>query len=451
MDTINRDILKLAIPCIVTNVTIPLLGWVDLVIAGHAAEGSQFSAAEFIGAVTLGTMVFNVMYWLFGFLRMSTSGLTAQAFGARDGQKASLLLRQSLFLAICISLVILLMQVPIRQLMFFIMHSSSGVWQMVTSYFHICIWGAPAVLAVYSLTGWFIGMQNTRYPMMVSIGQNIINIVCSLFFVFVMKMQIEGIAFGTLIAQWTGLVMALGLKKRMGSLSLIPSREGTLLSSLSFLVRGMGGGLRVSRDIFLRTVCLVAVNLWFVSAGARQGDLVLAANALLMIFFTLFSYVSDGFAYAGEALSGRFYGGGEGYRLFNVIRRLYAWGARLAVIFSVVYLVAGVPILSLFTDSTMVLQTADGYLPWALLIPIASFAAFVADGVCIGTTQTRHMLTASALATLVFFAVSTIIPLQLLREGGESCANHYLWLALILYLLIRSVVQTVLFWKTVSR
>ena len=473
MNAVNREILRLAIPSIVTNVTVPLLGWVDLMIAGHAPSlaphpsslipsggtgGGLEGAAEFIGAVTLGSMVFNVMYWLFGFLRMSTSGLTAQAFGARDSQRASQLLRQSLLVGGVVSLTLLLLQEPVRQAMFLLMRPSPEVAPMLSAYFHICIWGAPAVLAVYSMTGWFIGMQDTRSPMIVSISQNVINILCSLFFVVVMRMRIEGIALGTLIAQWSGLALAVWLKAKAPGLTQPLQKDGREEN----LGETESSSLMVSVFIFLRTICLVAVNLWFVAAGSRQGDDILAANALLMTFFTLFSYVLDGFAYAGEALSGRFYGAADRESLRRVVSRLYQWGLLMAALFTLVYLLAGQPLLRLFTGEAEVLQTAARYLPWAVLIPIAGFAAFIADGVCIGTTHTRLMFRATALATLVFFAVAQLpalfpslsppveaggglrLPFGVRLGGGF---NHFLWLALILYLLLRSIVLTTLWMR----
>ena len=440
---LDTEILRLAIPGIVTNITVPLLGWVDLMLAGRAviADSGQ-SAAQFVGAVALGSMLFNVMYWLLGFLRMSTSGLTAQAYGAKDVFRIKLLFKQSIVIALIVSLLLILLQVPIFRLMYLIMGASDDVWSMVKTYFGICIWGAPAVLGSYSLTGWFIGIQDTRTPMIVSISQNVVNIVCSLLFVVGLHMKIEGVALGTLIAQWVGLLIGLMFFKEKSRK--LPSAHSTL-SSLRFQLSAF---LSVSRDIFLRTFCLVAVNLWFVSAGARQGDNILAANALLMTLFTLFSYVLDGFANAGEALSGRYYGNiktlpekSDGSRMLQrVIIRLYLWGIVMAVLFTLVYLITGVSILRLFTDSTDVLEAARPYLAWAILVPLAGFAAFVADGICIGLTRTRLMLVASALATLVFFLVS-LSPTMF--SFGLLSANHALWLALILYLFIRSIVQSV--------
>ena len=430
---LDAEILRLAIPGIVTNITVPLLGWVDLTLAGRAvvADTGQ-SAAQFVGAVALGSMVFNVMYWLLGFLRMSTSGLTAQAYGARDTQRVRLMFGQSMLVAAFLGILLLMLQTPLCWLMHLIMGASDDVWPMVETYFGICIWGAPAVLASYSLTGWFIGMQDTRTPMLVSVSQNVLNIACSLLFVVGLHMQIEGVALGTLIAQWVGALML-----AWHAAPIHTKGKGMFhFSRFTFhSLRSLAPFLRVSRDIFLRTFCLVAVNLWFVSAGARQGDVVLAANALLMTLFTMFSYVLDGFANAGEALCGRYYGKKKvavQTMLRRVIVRLYQWGIGMAVVFTLVYLVGGSSILRLFTESSDVIKTARSYLVWAELVPFVGFAAFVADGICIGLTRTRLMLLASAVATAEFFMVSMAFPFN----------NHVLWLALILYLLIRGLVQT---------
>ena len=290
--SVDRRILNIAVPSIVSNVTVPLLGLCDVAIMGHVG------GAAHIGAVTVGSMVFNVMYWLFAFLRMGTSGLTAQARGARQLDLTATLLRRSLLVALTIALAVIVMQVPLGMLAFWLMRPTDDVLRLATPYYYICIWGAPATLGLYTLTGWFIGMQNTRIPMMIAIGQNVVNIVASLLLVVVGGMGVKGVAMGTIVAQWTAFVAALWLLNRY---------YGRLLrryvSSLNDLLKGLGGFFRVNSFIFLRTLCLVVVNLYFTSAGASMGALVLAANALLMQLFMLFSYVMDGFAYAGEALA----------------------------------------------------------------------------------------------------------------------------------------------------
>ena len=423
----DRQILGIALPAIVTNITVPLLGLVDTAIVGH------MGSAAYIGAVAVGSMIFNLIYWLFAFLRMGTSGITAQARGRRDFAEAANMLMRSGAVSAGISLLILLLQWPLRELMLWFIAPTADVRPLAATYFDIVVWGAPAVLGLYALSGWLVGMQNTRLPMLISIMQNVVNIVASVAMVYGLGMKVEGVAIGTLVAQYVGLaVAAAGLWRYYGKLLVRGQRPE---------VRGKRSEVRVGkiwhtyRDIFLRTLCLVAVNLYFTAAGARQGAVVLAVNTLLMQLYLLFSYVMDGFAYAGEAIGGRYWGARnrEAYR--DTVRRLFGWGAVMTVLFTTVYVFGGVPFLHLLTDEPSVAEAARTYVGWAYLIPVAGVAAFVWDGLFIGTTQTRGMLVSSALSAAVFFgvAVATLGP----------WGNHGLWLAMTLYLAMRGVVQTV--------
>ncbi|MBQ2338003.1 MAG: MATE family efflux transporter, partial [Prevotella sp.] len=298
----NRDILRLAIPSIISNITVPLLGIVDVAIVGHIGD------ENYIGAIAIGSMIFNVIYWLFGFLRMGTSGFTSQAFGAGNTQATAYVLRKMLVLSFGVAAAFVLFQLPIRHLAFLLMGVNNDIHPLVATYYNIVVWGAPATLGLYVLTGWLVGMQNTRVPMWVSIAQNIINIAASALLVFAFRMGIAGVAIGTLVAQWAGFVMSL-LSLRSGyakewhtalSRAITKLQSHTEIFTISFF--------SANRDIFLRTLCLVSVNLFFTAAGSRQGAMMLSVNTLLMTFFTLFSYVMDGFAYAGEALAGRYFG-----------------------------------------------------------------------------------------------------------------------------------------------
>ena len=422
---IDRDILHLAVPSIVSNITVPLLGLVDLTIVGHI--GSE----QYIAAIAVGTMIFNVIYWLFGFLRMGTSGMTAQALGRGDGSLVRQLLRRSLTVALVIALLFVVFQWPLRWLTVTLIHPSPQVVPLVVSYFNIVIWGAPAMLGLYALNGWFIGMQNTRIPMLVAIFQNVVNIVVSVALVFGEGLRIEGVALGTLVAQWSGFALAWWLRRTV----VLPSdgaARGAMVSWSDFFT--------VNRDIFLRTVCLVAVNLFFTSAGARQGDMTLAVNTLLLTFFTLFSYVMDGFAFAGEALSGKFYGAGDDAALRAMTRRLFVWGALMVVAFTAVYVIGGNGFLGLLTDDRRVIAAASDYFFWACLIPVAGMAAFVYDGIFIGLTATRGMLVSSVAATALFFLIF-FVGERYVATSGRLPLNHFLWLAFILYLAMRGLMQ----------
>ena len=428
MDQLNRQILKLALPSIVSNITVPLLGLVDQAIVGH------LGAAAYIGAVAVGTMIFNVVYWIFGFLRMSTSGLTSQAWGSRNLSEIVNIFIRSLLLGEAVALFFLVLQRPLYLVAVALIGPSPQLQPLVEAYFRIGIWGAPAVFGVYALTGWYVGMQNTRLPMAVSIIQVSSNVILSLFFVFVLGMRIEGVAWGTMLSQWIGfLVMLFFWRKYYGRLARYRRPLGEVMR---------GEQLRrccsVNRDIFLRTLFLVAVNLFFTSAGARQGDLVLSVNALLMTFSTLFSYFMDGFANAAEALCGHSYGASQTDvatrdRSRLLYRRLMLWGLGMAVVFSAVYFIGGKGLLRFLTNNVDVLGGAKPYLLWASLIPLSGFAAYIFDGIFIGITATRGMLVSSAIAALCFFIVFLIFQ--------SSLGNHALWLAFLVFLLFRGIGQ----------
>ena len=429
MNERNRQILHIALPAIVTNITVPLLGLVDTAIVGH------MGSAAYIGAIAVGSMIFNLVYWIFGFLRMGTSGMTAQARGRRDFKEATKLLEHSGKVSLGIALLIILLQWPLRELMLWLIGPTAEVRPLAVTYYHIVVWGAPAVLGLYALSGWFIGMQNTRLPMLISIMQNVVNILASLTLVYGLGLKVEGVAIGTLVAQYAGFFVAVGLLWRYYRRFLHPSRS-TLHESRSTLHESREF-LRVNRDIFLRTLCLVAVNLYFTSAGARQGATILAVNTLLMQLYLLFSYIMDGFAYAGEALGGRYWGAQNWQTFRGVVRCLFGWGAVMTLLFTMVYVVGGMPFLHLLTDEPQVVEASREYVWWAYLIPAAGVAAFIWDGVFIGVTASRGMLLSSGIAALVFFTgVTMLVPVW---------GNHGLWLSMLLYLAVRGVVQTWLY------
>jgi len=339
MNPIDRQILQIALPSIVSNITVPLLGLIDVAIVGH------LGSPAYIGATAVGGMLFNIIYWIFGFLRMGTSGMTSQAYGKRDLPEIVRLLIRSVGIGLAVALCLILLQVPIRQAAFQIIRPTEEVREMATLYFHICIWGAPAMLGLYGLSGWYIGMQNSRIPMYIAITQNIVNIMASLSLVCFFGMKVEGVALGTLIAQYAGFLMGLVLwMNRYGKLKKYIVWKGVLQKE------AMIRFFQVNRDIFLRTLCLVAVTLFFTSAGASQGEIILAVNTLLMQLFTLFSYVMDGFAYAGEALSGRYIGARNRKAFTDTVRHLFIWGAGLTVLFTLVYASGGNAFLALLTE-----------------------------------------------------------------------------------------------------
>lgn len=418
----NKKILQLAIPSIVSNITVPLLGLIDVAIVGH------LGSASYIGAIAVGGMLFNIIYWLFGFLRMGTSGMTSQAFGKRDLKEVTRILQRAVGVGFIIALCLLLFQYPIRKIAFLLIDATAEVRELATVYFSICVWGAPAVLGLYGFAGWFIGMQNSRFPMYIAITQNVVNIIASLAFVYLLGMKIEGVALGTLIAQYAGLFMALLLWMRYYGRLKMP-----LLWRDIFGRTAMRCFFRVNSDIFFRTLCLVAVTTFFTSTGARQGDVVLAVNTLLMQLFTLFSYIMDGFAYAGEAMTGRYVGAQNRSALQKMIRLLFRWGWGLSLLFTVLYMIGGQGFLGLLTNDTTVIETAGTYYYWVLAIPLAGFAAFLWDGILIGATATRLMLYSMLVASATFFLVYYLF--------YEIMGNHALWMAFLIYLSLRGSMQ----------
>ena len=422
MNTHNREILQIALPSIVSNITVPLLGLIDAAIVGH------LGAASYIGAIAVGGMLFNIIYWIFGFLRMGTSGMTSQAYGQKDEAETMRILARSMGVGMLIALALIILQYPIERIAFTLMKATPEVERLASLYFRICIWGAPAVLGLYSISGWCIGMQNSRFPMYVAITQNIVNILASLVLGYGFGMKIEGVAIGTLVAQYAGLLMAAWLWTSHFKRLLPYVQLQTLLAK---------GAIRrffqVNRDIFFRTLCLVAVTMYFTSAGAAQGEVILAVNTLLMHFFTFFSYIMDGFAYAGEALVGKHLGANDRPALRQMVHQLFVWGIVLSLVFTLVYGIGGKVFLGLITNEQSVITASSAYFYWVLAIPLAGFAAFLYDGIFIGATATRWMLYAMSIATIAFF---------LIYYGFRGTMdNHALWLAFITYLVLRGIVQ----------
>ena len=433
----HKEILSLAIPSIVTNITVPLLGLVDVAIVGHMGD------ASYIGAIAVGTMMMNVICWLFGFLRMGTSGMTSQAYGRGDSKEAATILFQAIALGAAIGILFVLFQPLLLRLFLFFMRPSDEIRAFASVYFHVCVFGLPAALVMYGLTGWFIGMQDTRTPMTVSIFQNIVNIMTSLLLVYVFGMKVEGVALGTLTAQYSGLLLALYiLRRKYASHYQLLFSQFTLkpgdYSSFSYK-HTLNRFFRVNRDIFLRTLFLVAVNAAFTSVGSRQGDVILAVNTLLFQFFTLYSYIMDGFAYAGEAICGKYYGAGNAPSFHACIRRLFAWGVIMTVVYTAAYYFGANDILHVLSNEQNVIEASEPYLLWVALIPVAGMGAFIWDGVFIGITDSRGMLLSCFVAAIVFAIMLSLF--------FTTMGNHALWLALLSYLLARGVMQTMLFWR----
>lgn len=420
---VNRKILALAIPSIIANITTPLLGLVDTAVTGH------MGSAIYIAAIAVGGVMFNMLYWLFGFLRGGTSGLSAQAYGASNMKDSTLVLYRSLTVAVTVGLLMIILQYPVCELLVAFLEPDSATAPLSRLYFRILIWGAPAMLATYSLSGWFLGMQNSRMIMWTSLIINVVNIAASITLVYGFGWRIEGVATGTLIAQWTGV--------GAGILFLRRYRLARVSLADILLPAQLRRFFKVNIFVMLRTACMIAVTLWFTRAGASQGAVILAVNTLLMQLFLLFSYMMDGFAFAAEALVGRYVGAHDGISLRLCINRTFRWGVLLAILFTAIYFFSGEAFLRLLSSDAQVIAASGEYWLWAITIPFAGYAGFVWDGVYIGATLTRGLLVTMLWAMAVFF----IVELTLYSLLG----NHALWLAFILYLLTRGISQAIFF------
>ncbi|MBQ8774205.1 MAG: MATE family efflux transporter [Muribaculaceae bacterium] len=424
---INREILTLSLPSIVTNITTPLLSLVDITIVGH------MGAPGHIAAIALGGTMFNMLYWMFGFLRMGSSGMTAQAYGANNAVAQSRILILALAIAFLAGMTIVILQGPIAHtVLHFMSTDAEDAQALALRYFNICVWGAPAVLGTYALSGWFLGMQNSRIPMWVSIIINVSNITISLALVYWLDYGFDGVAIGTLIAQWCGLVAAIVMGLKQFGRPRLSFNQAIEWSTIKRF-------FTINFDIFLRTICLVAVTMWFTRTGASQGSVMLAANTLLMQFFTFFSFFMDGFAYAGEALCGKYSGARRDAKLRDCIKTLFQWSVSLAVFFAISYFFFGKIILNMLSDESSVTSAATNYIIWVVFIPLAGVMAFSWDGIFIGLTRTRPMLLSMLGATALFFIFCQLT----ISEIG----NNGLWLSFIIYLLTRGLILTFIFYK----
>ena len=432
-------ILHLAVPSIISNITVPLLGLVDVAITGHMGE------ARYMAAIAVGSMVFNIIYWLFSFLRFGTGGMTAQAYGKGDGGEAYILLRSQLT-SMLIALAIIVLQVPLFRLAMWFIEPDNAIVDTIHTYYNICVWGTLPSLALYAFTGWFVGMQNTKLPMVISITQNVVNICLSCLFVYAMGMKIEGVALGTLTAQWCGALMAVTLivwryRDVCGRLNLRKAVLPVLMSVIlprrwqrdsDYVITSISSG-KVNSILFVRTLFLIAVNLYFIEAGAKGGAVILAVNSVLMQMFILYTYVMDGFAFAAEALCGRYYGAGERDNFSMALRGVWLWAICLTVAYTLAYAFGGTAFLSLLTDDVSIRAAAVEYLPWAIAIPFCGVMAFVWDGVFVGMTDTKGMMWGTFGGAVAFFLLYFLL--------YPYMRNHALWLAFNAYLLMRGVVQ----------
>ncbi len=401
-----------------------MLGMVDLALMGH------LGSPVYIGAIGLGSVIFNVLYLSLGFLRMGTTGFTAQAYGKNDKQEIAHGLYRPLLIAFSLALSLIIFQFPIEKISFFLLSGSDEVKTLAREYFYIRIFAAPATLGLMVLMGWFVGMQNTRIPMFLSIFINMLNIGFNLFFVKMLGLDVDGVAWGTLLAQYGGLTFGLLLLARNFRKHLLPLQKQVLLN-LVMLKRFF----KVNRDILIRSIALILTLSFFTSESADLGDSVLAINSMMLQYFFVFSYFMDGFAYAGEALVGKFTGRNDAEAIKKTIRYLLAWGVSLSLPFLLAYSIFYKQLILLLTDSNDLIILSMTYKWWMIFIPITTFAAFIWDGIYIGATASVAMRN-----TMLIASVCVFIPAWYF--GLQHWSNHGLWLAFHLFMLSRGILMT---------
>ena len=487
MRSLNKEILRLALPSILANLTVPLVGLVDIAVAGHL----DASAAALIGGVSIGSLMFDMMYWNFGFLRAGTGGLTAQAYGREDWSGCLDNLKHALMAALLSALILIAVQWPFQKLMFLFVQCSDEVKNLALKYFYIRVWAAPATLSLMVMRGWFIGMQDTFSSMLTDLMVNGMNIVASILLALGVPgtsftgIGFTGIAWGTFIAQYSGLLTAaiiFFLKYRwVFQHAVVPGSTLTCSTTATLgTLRGGTGAERseasggaerseaversrvlpepmrekatirqffsVNGDLFVRSLCLMGVYLAFSAISARFGDTLLAMSSIMMKLMMIFSYFTDGFAFAGEALTGRFFGRKDKYAVSKTVKWTFIWSMGIGLFFVVIYAAAGTPMFRLMTSDSTVVQAAKAYLPWLVIMPLLGCPAFTWDGIYIGATATKEMRDANIGCLIAFFIV-WFGGILLLRSTGLqtslSAKVHLLFAAYYTHLIFRSLYQTI--------
>jgi len=406
MKAINKEILKLAIPSILANITVPIVGMVDIAVAGHL----DAQAATMIGGIAIGTMLFDLLYWNFGFLRVGTGGLTAQAFGRGDRKECARIFTRAVGIAMACAFALIAIQWIFVKVAFLVVDCTPEVQELASRYFFIRIWAAPATLSLMAFKGWFIGMQDSVSPMVTDLIVNGMNVVMSFALSLGIKalnyegMGFAGIAAGTVVAQYSGLLAAVLLvffKYWKNTISTLTTRDFKDVFKGSetrrFFVMNM--------DLFVRSLCFIAIYIGFTVISARYGDLLLAVSSIMMKLLMIFSYFTDGFAYAGEAMTGKYIGAKDGFMLRQTVKWTFIWSMGIAVIFMGIYQCAGVPMLRMMTSDPVVVEASREYLPWLLLMPVIGCAAFTWDGIYIGATASKAIRNSMIWAVIGFAAV----------------------------------------------
>ena len=453
MRPINKDILKLAIPSILANITVPIVGMVDIAVAGHLTG----EVATMIGGIAIGTMLFDLLYWNFGFLRVGTGGLTAQAYGRRDDKECAKILTRALGISLAFALLLIAIQWIFVKTVFLVVDCTPEVRELASKYFYIRIWAAPATLSLMSFKGWFIGMQDSVSPMVTDFVVNGMNVLMSIVLALgipavggqswlLRPLGFTGIALGTVVAQYSGLLTAVILLLSKYLRRVFADFRLTELKGI-FTGPETRRFFVMNTDLFVRSLCFIAIYIGFTTISAGYGDLLLAVSSIMMKLLMIFSYFTDGFAYAGEALVGKYIGAKNGLMLRKSIIWTFVWSMAIAVIFMGIYHFAGVPMLKMMTSDAAVVEQSKEFLPWLLLMPVIGCAAFTWDGIYIGATASKEIRNAMLWAVVAFVAVWGVGMLGV-PAGNNVIAMHILMAAYFAHLLARTIYLSVLYHRT---
>lgn len=416
----QKQVLLIALPMIASNLTIPLLSLVDTAVVGHLEH------AWYLGGVALGSSLISLLFLLLGFLRMSTTGLTAQAFGAGDNHALQGTLLQAGLIALGLAFLLLLVHPLVMPLVHLISQASSEVLQQAGIYFQVRIWSAPAALLNMVLLGWFLGLHNARYPMWLLLLNQSLNIVLDLLFVLGFGWKVAGVAAASVMADYTTLLVGLLLVRRLWQQrQLAPFTLGQLGRLTSY-----GRLFALNRDIFIRSLCLQGVFVFIAFRGASYGDAIVAANAVLITFLMLVSYALDGFAYAAEACTGKAVGAKDSSELQQLFAILAGWGLVLGIVFSLLFWLGGTTMIGLLTSITEVQKNAAHFLPWLIALPLIAVWSYLLDGIYIGATKAKAMRNSMLLSFAGFVLCYALL---------QRLDNHALWLALLVFMLLRAL------------
>lgn len=416
----HRRVWRIAGPIIISNISVPLLGAVDTFVMGHLPE------PKFLGAVAIGAMIFSFLYWGFGFLRMGTGGLTAQAFGAGDGDEVRACLARAAVVGLPAALILILLQYPIALVAFAMVEASDAVEELARRYFFVRIWGAPATLINFALLGWFIGVQRARSALWHQLWLNGVNIVLDIVFVLGFGWDVEGVAAATVVAEVSAVAFGLWLVR-----PILPRVGGAFVRARILDAARLRVTMALNADIFVRTICLVFAFAWFTVQGAKFGDAVLAANAVLLNFQTFMAHALDGFAHSAEALGGRAIGARDRRAFRDAVFASACWAVAVAAGFCVVYGAAGGLLIDLLTTIEEVRGTARAHLVWSAVMPLVAVFPFLFDGVFLGATRGRAMRNAMIVSVGIYLAAcQAFVPLW---------GNHGLWAALLAFMGARGI------------